>query len=263
MAPATSDRSAPNEDRGRPSSDDRDVSAGASSEASSPIGVLIVDSSPILRPVLADIIGDEENMAVCGPAATAEEAFAVLAETNPHVAIVDISLKDAHGLDLVQNLQAQYPQMQAVIFSMCDERVYAAHAVRAGAAGYVMKAEPTERLIEAIRTVVGNEFYLSRRASSRLLGQLVRARSEGAPRERQLPFKVYGLTDREMEVLQLVGRAKTTTQIADQLGIKTRMANAHQRRIRRKLDLSTATELRQFAIQWMMASRHLDGGGAS
>jgi DNA-binding NarL/FixJ family response regulator len=253
----------PDDERGSPRTDPGAAEA-SSPEGVSSIGVLIVDPSPTLRPVLVNIIGAEEDMEVAGQAATAADAFAVLSETEPHVAVVDISLEDAHGLDLVQNLQAQYPDVEVVIFSMYDERVYAERAVRAGAAGYVMKSEPTERLMSAIRAVQRGEIYLSRRVSSRVLAQLARSRSTGQPqkgegREKMQPrFRIDELTKREREVLKIVGEGKTTAEIAGDLGLKRRMVNVHQRRIRKKLALGTLTELRQFAVQWTMAGHHVE-----
>jgi DNA-binding NarL/FixJ family response regulator len=237
----------PDDERGSPRTDPGAAEA-SSPEGVSSIGVLIVDPSPTLRPVLVNIIGAEEDMEVAGQAATAADAFAVLSETEPHVAVVDISLEDAHGLDLVQNLQAQHPGVRVMIFSMRDERVYAERAVRAGAAGYVMKAEPTKRVVEAIRTVRRGEVYLSRAMASRILSQVARASGGG---DQEGPgFALDDLTDREMEVFQMLGEGKGVEDIADQLNLSRKTVETYRRRAKEKLDLDSIAELLQHAIQW-------------
>ena len=232
-----------------------DGHAPPSSDTPDRIRVVTCDDHPAIREALADIIDEEMDMAVCGQAATAEEAFAVLEETDPHVAIVDISLEDAHGLDLVQNLQAQHPQMRVIIFSMYDERVYAERAVRAGAAGYVMKAEPTERVVEAIRTVVRDEVYLSRAMASRILSQVARS---GADDQTGPGFALDELTDREMEVFQMLGEGKGVEQIADQLNLSRKTVETYRRRAKEKLDLDSIAELLQHAIQWRHGQASLE-----
>jgi DNA-binding NarL/FixJ family response regulator len=212
------------------------------------VRVVTCDDHPAIREALSDTINEEMDMEVTGQAATAAGAFAVLSETEPHVAVVDISLEDAHGLDLVQNLQAQYPDVEVVIFSMYDERVYAERAVRAGAAGYVMKAEPTKRVVEAIRTVRRGEVYLSRAMASRILSQVARAGGGG---DQEGPgFALDDLTDREMEVFQMLGEGKGVEDIADQLNLSRKTVETYRRRAKEKLDLDSIAELLQHAIQW-------------
>ena len=212
------------------------------------VRVVTCDDHPAIREALSDTINEEMDMQVTGQAATAEDAFAVLSEAEPHVAVVDISLEDAHGLDLVQNLQAQYPDVEVVIFSMYDERVYAERAVRAGAAGYVMKAEPTKRVVEAIRTVRRGEVYLSRAMASRILSQVARAGGGG---DQEGPgFALDDLTDREMEVFQMLGEGKGVEDIADQLNLSRKTVETYRRRAKEKLDLDSIAELLQHAIQW-------------
>ncbi len=121
------------------------------------IRVVVVDDHPAIREAIADIITDKMGIELVGQASTADEAFQLVEKLQPDVAVIDISLEDAHGLDLVQNIKAQYPNVQVVVFSMYDESVYAERAIRAGASGYLMKSEPTQSVVEAIRSVMQGE----------------------------------------------------------------------------------------------------------
>ena len=131
------------------------------------VRVLIVDDHPAIRVALANTINGQLGMEVCGEAASADEAMTLVGKLKPTAAVVDVSLADAHGLDLVENIRTQYPDTRVVVFSMYDENVYAERALRAGASAYVMKTEPTKVVVEALRTAVRGEVYLSRSASTR------------------------------------------------------------------------------------------------
>lgn len=219
--------------------------------------MFVTDPYVTVRKVLVDVIGAEAGMDVCGQAATVERAFQLMEAADPQVAVIDITIDEADGLEVVKRLRLQHPQLQVVVFSMSDEQVYAERAIRAGAAGYVMKSEPTSRLIEAIRAASRRELYLSRRMTSFLLSKFARGRS-GKRKQPRLQFGVDELTDREMEVFQLTGDGHSTREIAEQLDLGDEMVNVYRRRARRKLGLGSITELRKFAIQWMIASQHLD-----
>ena len=244
---------------------------------------MVVDDHPAVRDAVALAIGAQHDMTLAGVAGSADEAFALLRATRPDVAVVDISLGDAHGLDLVQRLRAEHDHLQVVVFSMYDEAVYAERALRAGALGYVRKSEPTSAVTEAIRAAAVGEIYLARRAASRLLARV--ALGPDAPHAaraggREWPAGVPGtapspggspggsasgegsggsasglaeLTDREMAVFQLLGQGHAADDIADRLNLSRKTVETYRRRAKEKLGLESVTELLQFAIRWTYA----------
>ena len=206
--------------------------------------VLIVDDHPVVRDSLSSLIEGEADIEVVGTAGNADEAHLAFRSTRPDVLIVDIALSDAHGLELMQNLLAESPMTKAIVFSMYDDRTYAERAIRCGAHGYVMKSAPTRSILDAIRTTRRGEFYLSGPVLSRILRSLARG-SDAAPDQ---PFA--NLTDRELEVYQLLGQGLHVSQIATQLNLSRKTVETYRRRIREKLELESITELLQHAIQW-------------
>ncbi|ARA91840.1 DNA-binding response regulator [Rhodothermaceae bacterium RA] len=208
------------------------------------IRVMVVDDHPAVCEALADTIGNKTDMTLAGETQSASEAMDLVSKLHPDVAIVDISLEDAHGLDLVQNIRDQYPDVQVVVFSMYDEAAYAERAIRAGALGYVMKSEPTYSVIEAIRTVMRGEVYLSRRMASRILSKVVKGRSK------HLGFAIDELTDREMAVFQMLGQGHNVEDIADRLNLSRKTVETYRRRAKEKLGFDTVAELLQYAVQW-------------
>lgn len=208
------------------------------------IRVVVIDDHPAIREALADTIEGKMDIELVGGAASAEEAFELVNDHDPQVAVVDISLKDAHGLDLVQNLRVQHSDLQVVVFSMYDESVYAERAVRAGASGYVMKSESTQKVIEAIRAVAQGEIYLSRRMASRILSKVAMGSNSGPG------FAIDELTDREMAVFQMLGDGSSVQEIADQLNLSRKTVETYRRRAKEKLGLDSVAELLQYAIQW-------------
>lgn len=209
------------------------------------IRVVIVDDHPAIREALADTLGNKMDMEFAGEAESAGEALSVISRVKPDVAIVDISLKDAHGLDLVQNIRIQHPEVQVVVFSMYDESAYAERAVRAGALGYVMKNSPTQSVVEAIRCAMRGEVYLSRRMASRILTKVVRGRGAQGFR-----FSVDDLTDREMAVFQMLGQGHGVDEIAERLNLSRKTVETYRRRAKEKLGFDTVSELLQHAIHW-------------
>jgi DNA-binding NarL/FixJ family response regulator len=221
-------------------------------DTSTQLRVIIVDDHPAIREAIAETVDDQLDMTLCGTAKSAQEAFQLTEKTKPHVAVIDISLEDSHGLDLLQNLQAQHPQLQAVVFSMYDENVYAERSLRAGALGYVMKTESTQNLAEAIRTVSQGHIYLSRRMASSILSKF----APGRPTTSQPAnpgFALDRLTDREMAVFQMIGRGKTADDIADSLNLNRKTVETYRRRAKEKLGFDNVAELLQHAIQWTYA----------
>ena len=212
---------------------------------------MVVDDHPAVRDAVALAIDAEPDLSLAGVAGSASEAFDVLRSGHPDVAVVDISLGDAHGLDLVQSLRAERDGLQVVVFSMYDEAVYAERALRAGALGYVRKNEPTSSVTEAIRAAADGEIYLARRAASRLLSRV--ALGGEAPAKGGLDSGLSELTDREMAVFQLLGQGQTAEDIADRLNLSRKTVETYRRRAKEKMGLDSVTELLQVAIRWTYA----------
>ena len=219
------------------------------------IRVVVVDDHPAIREAIADIISDKMGIELVGQASTADEAFQLVEKLQPDVAIIDISLEDAHGLDLVQNIKAQYPNVQVVVFSMYDESVYAERAIRAGASGYLMKSEPTQSVVEAIRSVMQGEVYLSRRMASRMLSKIATGRSSSPG------FAIDQLTDREMAVFQMLGEGFSVQEITHRLNLSRKTVETYRRRVKEKLDFDTVAELLQYAVQWRYGQGEVPGEG--
>ncbi len=205
--------------------------------------ILLVDDHPILRQGLAQLLNQEKDMIVCGQYEEAGKALEAINQLKPDAAIVDISLKGSSGIELLKNIKVQYPKLLVLVLSMHDEALYAERALRAGAAGYIMKQEATEQVLVALRKIVNGEIYLSERMSSKLMHQLVsgRATDTGSLMER--------LSDRELEIFGLIGEGRGTRQIAEQLHLSVKTIESHRAHIKEKLNLKNATELVHRAIQ--------------
>lgn len=206
--------------------------------------VFLVDDHPAIREALTVAINARMGMQVVGEGGTAEQALRLLRHHEPDLVVVDISLEDAHGLDLVQEIRDQFPAVRVVIFSMYDENTYAERAIRAGASGYVMKTEPLRSVMEAIQTVSAGEVYLSRPVASRILGRVIRQR------DYQTKSDVEELTDRELTVFRMLGEGMRVQAIADQLSLSRKTVETYRRRAKEKLGFDTVDELLQYAVQW-------------
>ena len=207
--------------------------------------VMIVDDHPTVREAVSVAVEAEAGLALVGVAASADEAFAVLRSGTPDVAVVDISLGDAHGLDLVHGLRAERAQLEVVVFSMYDGAVYAERAFRAGALGYVCKSEPTSSVTDAIRAAASGEVYPARRH-----GRSSTARSAA---ETTGQDGLSWLTDREMAVFQLLGQGRSVDDIAERLHLSRKTVETYRRRSKEKLGLDSVAHLLQFAIRWTLA----------
>ncbi len=219
------------------------------------IRIVVVDDHPAIRDAIADTVADQVDMHLLGAAGTAEDAFDLVRRERPDIAVVDISLGDAHGLDLVQNLRAEHPGLQVVVFSMYDEAVYAERAIRAGARGYVMKSEPTQNVAEAIRAAASGEIYLNRAAASRILSKVAQGYGTSGGGSKQSGLEE--LTDREMAVFAMLGQGSAVEEIADRLNLSRKTVETYRRRAKEKLGFDTVAELLQFAVRWTYAQ----GGG--
>jgi DNA-binding NarL/FixJ family response regulator len=205
--------------------------------------IMIVDDHPILREGLAQLIDQQKDLCICGQFEEAGKAFDAVAALKPDLALVDISLKGSSGVELLKNIKANYPKLLVLVLSMHDESLYAERVLRAGASGYIMKQEATEKVLEAIRKVLAGEIFLSEKMSTKLMHQLIggKAPTAGSLMER--------LSDRELEVFGLIGQGRGTRQIAEQLHLSVKTIESHRAHIKEKLNLKNATELVHRAIQ--------------
>ncbi len=208
-------------------------------------GIVIVDDHPVVRDGLAQLINDTADLAVCGEAGDEAEAMRVVAECSPALALVDLSLGYSSGIGVIEGIRNRFPHVRVLVLSMYDESLYAERALRAGAGGYVMKREASEKVIDAIRRVLDGEVYLSEAMRSKLLQRMVgkKRRSDGSELEQ--------LSNRELEVLRLVGEGLNTKEIASQLKLSIKTVETHYARIKQKLDLENVRELLLRAMQWV------------
>jgi DNA-binding NarL/FixJ family response regulator len=209
------------------------------------ISVVIVEDHRMFREQLVRLIDKVDGMKVCGEADNIRDAFALIKQLKPSIAIVDITLKGSSGLELLKDLRAHGIAVLALVLSMHDESLYAERALRAGARGYVNKSEDSAELLRAIRQVLNGEIYLKTSFMSRMVHRMINGRDNGSA----LP--VDRLADRELEVFDLVGRGLTTRQIATQLGLGVTTVDTYQARIKEKLDLENAARLRIEASRWV------------
>ena len=208
--------------------------------------ILVVDDHPIVRQGLALLINREPDLFVCGEAEEATGAMHVLASARPDVLIVDISLNGPDGLDLLKNIRITYPTLPVLILSMHEESIYAERALRAGANGYIMKQEATEKVLVAVRRILSGEIYLSDRIANKMLKHYI----TGCGTLRN--SSIADLSDRELEVFRLIGDGHATRQIAEELHLSVKTVESYQAHIKEKLSLRSARELMQHAIQWNM-----------
>lgn len=211
------------------------------SSSSGHIRVFVADDHPAIQEALRDAIGEAMDMEICGTSPSVEEALQKIGKYRPDVAVVDISLKDGHGLDLLRQIQETWPDVEAIVYSMYDEEVYAERAVYAGASGYLEKSEPPERLVQALRHVADGKFYLSRRMFTRVANGL----AGGGSRPE---FPIDQLTGRERQVLQMIGEGLDVREIADRLDLAKKTVETHRRRAKEKLGFDSIDELLQYAI---------------
>jgi DNA-binding NarL/FixJ family response regulator len=208
--------------------------------------ILVVDDHPIVRQGLALLINRESDMVVCGEAEEATGALHALASAHPDVLIVDISLNGPDGLDLLKTIRTTHPTLPVLILSMHDELIYAERALRAGANGYIMKQEATEKVLVAVRRILSGEIYVSDRIANKMLKHYI----SGAGTLRN--SSIADLSDRELEVFRLIGEGHGTRQIAEELHLSIKTVESYQAHIKEKLSLRSARELMQHAIQWNM-----------
>ncbi len=207
--------------------------------------ILIVDDHTIVRQGIAQLVNREPDLDVCVEAGDADSAVAVLRETAVDLAIVDISLPGTSGIELVKLIRDSHPQLPVLVMSMHDEALYSDRAFRAGAKGYVMKQEATEKLLAAIRKILNGGVYVSDRMQTVMVQRFL---NSGV--DETVSF-IDNLTDREFEILRMIGQGLTVAEIADKLGRSAKTVEAHRANLREKLGLKRAAELARFATQWV------------
>jgi len=210
--------------------------------------LFIVDDHPLVREGLANLINGQDDLFVCGEAEDSAEAIAAIMQARPDVALIDISLKNESGLELVKTLGSQFPLVALIVLSMHDEALYAERALRAGARGYVMKRETSKSVLASIRRVLEGGVYVSERVVNRMANRLrsSRAAAVSSPVER--------LSDRELEIFRLLGQGRTPSQIAGDLNLSLKTIQAYCSRAKQKFGVASLTELLRAAIRWEDAS---------
>ena len=208
--------------------------------------VLIVDDHPMVRQGLSQLIDQEDDLKVCGEAADVREARAALQQTRPNVVILDLSLPASNGLDLIKDIRSDYGQLPILVFSMHDEDIYAERLLSAGANGYIMKEATADQLLAALRRVLAGELYVSEDVKTRMMKRFV------VGGRKQAEDRTERLSNRELEILGILGQGKTTRQVAESLNLSVKTVDSHRQRIKKKLGLQTSTQLTQFAIHHLL-----------
>ncbi|HEY9153854.1 MAG TPA: response regulator transcription factor [Opitutaceae bacterium] len=207
--------------------------------------IFIVDDHPLLRRGLAELINQEADMTFCGEAEDSPTAMKLISQVKPDLVIVDISLKGYNGIELIKNIKAFDPKIQILVLSMHDESVYAMRVLRAGAKAYVMKQEVVDKVMEAVRRIRAGKVFVSERVASRMLDQVV-VGGDPAP-----DSPVDLLSDRELEIVNMIGSGQPTREIAAKLHISIKTVESHRARIKEKLSLQNAIQLVQFCVRWV------------
>src|SRR5437588_1556016 len=209
-----------------------------------PKRIVIVDDHPLFRKGLEQLINSSDNaFTICGEAGDAAEGMTTIRQLKPELVIVDLSLPGANGIELVKNIRAEFPKLPVLILSMHDESLYALRALRAGGQGYVMKQEATENVITAIREVLAGRPYLSSEMSAKLITNFASGSAQANPTDK--------LSDRELEILELIGKGRDVREIAKALHISAKTVETHRAHIKEKLNLKNARQVTRFAVQWI------------
>lgn len=224
---------------------DTTMSSGAAKKIQVPPRqrVMLVDDHPLVRERLAELLNEQPDLRVCCEAADLHQSLALAEQCPPDMAIVDLSLRHSHGLDLIKDLHARYPRLPILVVSMHDENLYAERVLRAGARGYITKQEATQNILWAVREVLAGNVYVSPRIATRLAAGAVATRQLRRPAVEQL-------SDRELRVFDLIGQGLTAREIAAELHLDIKTVETYRNRIRRKFGLHDAQEVLQCAIQW-------------
>lgn len=207
--------------------------------------ILVVDDHPVFRHGLISLLAGEGDIVVCGEADTAPAALEAMRRLKPDLALLDISLRGANGIELIKLMRSEQPRLAILMLSMHDESLYALRTLRAGASGYLMKAEATGHLFTAIRKVLSGDIYVSPSFSEKLVFKAVQSLEGG------MGSPVDKLSDRELEVLHLLGRGFGTREIANELHLSVKTIETHRAHIKEKLGFKDAGEMVRFSIDWV------------
>ena len=207
--------------------------------------ILVVDDHPILREGLLQSINREPDLMVCGEAENAHQALGAISKLKPDLVLVDIGLPGKSGLELVKDVRTVHPELPVLVLSMHDESLYAERVLRAGARGYIMKHERPANLIEAIRTVLNGKVYVSEKMAARILDVFSGQRPKGS----RVPLA--RLTDREFEILELLGQGKSSREVAKALHLSVKTVDTHRTHLKGKLKLRSALQLTHYAVCWV------------
>lgn len=206
--------------------------------------IVIVDDHPLFRKGLEQLINStDDSFAICGEAGDAADGISRIRELKPDLVIVDLSLPGANGIELIKNIRAEFHKLPILILSMHDESLYALRALRAGAQGYVMKQEALQNVIGAIREVLAGRPYLSSQMSAKLITSFASGSTQANPTDK--------LSDRELEILELIGKGRDVHEISGALHISRKTVETHRAHIKEKLNLKNAREVNRFAVQWV------------
>ena len=206
--------------------------------------IMIVDDHPIFCLGMAALINKEPDLSVCGNEETAHAAWRAITENPPDLVILDISLKESNGIELLENIKREFPDLPVLMLSMYDESLYAERALVSGARGYIMKQKAVEQVVEAIRQVLSGEIYASREIKEKVFQRLVSAKTSCDQ------FSLDRLTNRELEVFRLIGEGLESREIAQRLHLSIKTIGSHRENIKEKLHLKHYTELVKAAVQW-------------
>jgi len=212
--------------------------------------VLIIDDHPIFCLGMSELINKEHDLHVCGSVESAKKAGAAIKEMQPDLVIIDISLKDGNGIDLVQEIRKEHGELPMLVLSMYDESLYAERALMAGASGYIMKQEAIPSVVKAIRLVLQGDIYASTNVKEKVFKRLMSPQTSNS----SCPLDV--LTNRELEVLRLIGEGFSTKEIADRLHLSIKTIGTYRENIKEKLDLKHFTGLVKFAVHWSEQMQH-------
>ena len=207
--------------------------------------VFIVDDHPLLREGISRLITQQPTLSICGQAATAHQALKVIPVLKPDVVIVDITLAGSNGMDVIKNMKLRSVKSLVLVLSMHDEALYAERALRAGAKGYIMKQEASKEVLKAIHCILGGEIYLSEKMREKMLHKI----ADGRSNEKTLAEEM--LSDRELQVFELIGQGRGTRQIAEELSISSKTVESYRAHIKIKMNLKNAHELTQHAVHWV------------
>lgn len=209
--------------------------------------LLVVDDHPVFRHGICQFLGQMSELMICGEAANAQLALEAMRQLKPDIVLLDVSMPGTNGIELIKHMLAEQPKLLILMLSMHDESLYALRALRAGAKGYVMKQQAMETILDAVWKVLGGGIYVSPQFSEKLIFKSIAGSTDdlGSPVEK--------LSDRELEVLQLFGRNKSTKEIGEALHLSVKTIETHRAHIKEKLGFKNAEEMVEFAVEWMTA----------